>query len=83
MSFENENPVKNTNNDKQLYVKISWKVKCFYINFMEKPPKIKPIDLPKNNNEYYVSYLPEAYERYGINGPRPVIRQPIPKKEPQ
>jgi hypothetical protein len=50
---------------------------------MEKPPKIKPIDLPKNNNEYYVSYLPEAYERYGINGPRPVIRQPIPKKEPQ
>jgi hypothetical protein len=44
---------------------------------------MNPIDLPKNNKEYYVYYLPEIEERYGIKGPRPVIIAPIPKNDKQ
>lgn len=41
---------------------------------------MKPVDLQKNKNEYYVYGFPVNYARYGINGPNPVITQPYPKK---
>lgn len=67
------NAIIKINNNIDDHIIIVWNTFLSWIFFNSNEPIKNPIDLQKNNTEYYVYLWPDFDAKYGTNGPIPAI----------